>query len=38
LIWNDAEVGIDWPIKDPALSGKDEKLPTLAQIRANGGV
>ncbi|HSG02729.1 MAG TPA: dTDP-4-dehydrorhamnose 3,5-epimerase [Marinobacterium sp.] len=38
LIWNDAEVGIDWPIKDPALSAKDEALPTLAQIRANGGV
>lgn len=38
LIWNDAEVGIDWPIKDPALSEKDQKLPTLAQIRANGGV
>jgi dTDP-4-dehydrorhamnose 3,5-epimerase len=38
LIWNDAEVGIDWPMKDPALSEKDQKLPTLAQIRANGGV
>ena len=29
---------IDWPIKDPALSEKDQKLSTLAQIRANGGV
>lgn len=38
LIWNDPEVGIDWPIKDPALSEKDQKLPTLAQIRANDGV
>lgn len=38
LIWNDAEVGIDWPVKDPALSNKDQILPTLAQIRANGGV
>jgi dTDP-4-dehydrorhamnose 3,5-epimerase len=38
LIWNDAEVAIDWPIKDPALSEKDQKLPTLALIRANGGV
>ena len=38
LRWNDAEVGIDWPIKDPTLSDKDLKLPTLAQIRANEGV
>jgi len=38
LIWNDPEVGIDWPITSPALSDKDQKLPTLAQIRAKGGV
>lgn len=38
LIWNDPEVEIDWPIEQPALSEKDQKLPTLAQIRANGGV
>jgi len=38
LIWNDPEVAIEWPIKDPKLSKKDQKLPTLAQIRANGGV
>ena len=37
LIWDDAEVGIDWPIKAPVLSEKDQQLPTLAQIRANGG-
>jgi dTDP-4-dehydrorhamnose 3,5-epimerase len=34
VIWNDPEVGIDWPIQDPQLSKKDEALPTLAQIRA----
>jgi len=38
VIWNDPEVKIDWPINNPALSDKDQKLPTLAQIRANGGV
>ena len=38
LIWNDSEVEIDWPIKDPVLSEKDQGLPTLAQIRANGKV
>jgi dTDP-4-dehydrorhamnose 3,5-epimerase len=34
LVWNDAEVGIDWPIKNPALSEKDQRLPTLAAIGA----
>jgi dTDP-4-dehydrorhamnose 3,5-epimerase len=32
LIWNDAEVGVKWPINDPLLSDKDQKLPTLAQV------
>lgn len=34
LRWNDPQVSIDWPIKDPVLSDKDHKLPMLAQIRA----
>lgn len=38
LIWNDPEVAIEWPINDPALSVKDQALPTLAQIRVKGGV
>ena len=37
LIWDDAEVGIDWPVKAPVLSEKDQQLLTLSQIRANGG-
>ena len=37
LIWNDPEVAIDWPNEHPSLSEKDQKLPTLAQIRADGG-
>jgi dTDP-4-dehydrorhamnose 3,5-epimerase len=32
LIWNDAEVGVKWPIDDPLLSDKDQKLPTLAEV------
>lgn len=38
LVWNDPEVAIKWPVKNPTLSEKDQKLSTLAQIRANGGV
>lgn len=34
LVWNDASVGIDWPIAEPILSAKDAALPTLGQIEA----
>jgi dTDP-4-dehydrorhamnose 3,5-epimerase len=30
--WNDAALGIDWPVAQPLLSGKDERAPLLAQI------
>lgn len=33
IIWNDPEVGIPWPVENPALSEKDLKLPTLADIK-----
>ena len=29
--WNDPEVGVDWPVKDPILSSKDEKAQSLNQ-------
>jgi dTDP-4-dehydrorhamnose 3,5-epimerase len=32
LIWDDAEIGVRWPIEDPVLSEKDAKLPTLAAV------
>ena len=38
VIWNDPDLTIEWPIQQPALSEKDQKLPTLAQIRTNGRV
>lgn len=30
IVWNDPDIGIDWPITDPVLSEKDAALPTLA--------
>ena len=32
IVWNDPDVGIDWPVDSPSLSKKDEMLPTLAKI------
>jgi len=32
LIWNDAEVAIDWPIKDPVVSERDARYPTLKYL------
>jgi len=34
VIWNDPDVGIQWPIADPSLSAKDEVYPKLADIEA----
>ncbi|MDD3173076.1 MAG: dTDP-4-dehydrorhamnose 3,5-epimerase [Herbinix sp.] len=34
IIWNDSEIGIEWPISadiQPIISDKDTKLPTLKQ-------
>lgn len=35
IIWNDPQIGIEWPIAAPTLSGKDNKLPSLAQADIN---
>lgn len=32
VLWNDPELGIDWPIAEPTLSPKDRGLPTLAEL------
>ncbi len=32
LLWNDAEVGINWPLKEPLLSDKDRALLPLSDI------
>ena len=30
VLWSDPEIGIEWPIKDPIISQKDETAQTLA--------
>ena len=32
IIWNDPDLGIPWPVKDPILSPKDAKYPRFGQI------
>jgi dTDP-4-dehydrorhamnose 3,5-epimerase len=32
LIWNDADLGIRWPIANPILSARDSCYPTLRQL------
>ena len=34
VCWNDAAIGIDWPISQPLLSEKDLKAPLLADVAA----
>lgn len=35
IIWNDLEINISWPIKDPVLSGKDKIHPFLRDADNN---
>jgi dTDP-4-dehydrorhamnose 3,5-epimerase len=34
VCWNDAAIGIDWPVSEPLLSGKDAAAPLLADVAA----
>lgn len=36
ILWNDPEIGIDWPTTDPVLSEKDTKYPTLKEWTGRG--
>jgi len=36
VIWNDPDIGIDWPIEEPVISKKDQKLPTLRELVEKG--
>lgn len=29
IVWNDPDIGIDWPLRDPLLSAKDAAAPRL---------
>lgn len=31
ILWNDPAIGIEWPVKDPILSGKDKIAQTLSE-------
>lgn len=35
LRWNDADVGIRWPVAEPILSRKDADAPTFAEYQLN---
>jgi dTDP-4-dehydrorhamnose 3,5-epimerase len=32
VVWNDADLAIDWPIRDPIVSPKDRALPKLSEL------
>ena len=33
ILWSDPVVAIDWPVKDPTLSEKDQQYPCLEDLR-----
>jgi dTDP-4-dehydrorhamnose 3,5-epimerase len=35
IIWNDPDIGIEWPVGEPVVSGKDAKYPRLKDIAKN---
>tara|TARA_R110002111_G_scaffold53722_2_gene93237 strand:- start:1591 stop:2142 length:552 start_codon:yes stop_codon:yes gene_type:complete len=35
ILWNDPEIGIEWPASNVTLSDKDKNNPTLAEQRTN---
>jgi dTDP-4-dehydrorhamnose 3,5-epimerase len=32
VAWNDPEIGVEWPVKEPILSPKDAAAPKLAEL------
>ncbi|MDR0271202.1 dTDP-4-dehydrorhamnose 3,5-epimerase [Paenibacillus sp.] len=35
ILWNDSELGIDWPASNPVLSDKDQRHPQLKDAELN---
>jgi len=35
VLWNDVDIAVDWPLSNPLLSDKDNKNPTLEQLKEN---
>lgn len=33
IAWDDPDVGIEWPVRDPIVSERDRRYATLASIR-----
>ena len=33
ILWSDPTIGIDWPVKEPMLSDKDQQYPCLKDLR-----
>ena len=31
ILWNDPKIGIEWPVREPSLSAKDQKAQTLEE-------
>ena len=38
IIWNDNELGIDWPITNPIMSEKDKGLPSFRELKRKLGM
>jgi dTDP-4-dehydrorhamnose 3,5-epimerase len=32
IVWNDPTLAIDWPVRHPLLSARDQSHPTLEQL------
>jgi dTDP-4-dehydrorhamnose 3,5-epimerase len=32
IVWDDPEVGVEWPVDDPLLSERDKSAPRLAEV------
>ena len=38
VLWNDPEIGIDWPIQSPIIADRDSHFPTLDKQEQHNGL